>query len=109
MKRKRSVSSITSRTSNRHDRLRLLSSNEKNDVALRRVDIVVLEEERLVHAIFLQRRELDKQIQGPGKRLFKHEILLASDLGASAWTAGCAERITLHPRGAEVGPDALSR
>jgi hypothetical protein len=78
------VSSITSRTSNSHDGLRLFSSNQEHDVALRRVDIVVLEEERLVHAIFLQRRELDKQVQGPGKRLFKHEILLASDLGASA-------------------------
>jgi hypothetical protein len=60
IKRKRSVNSFTSRTSNSHDRLRFLSSNEKDDVALRRVDIVVLEEERLVHAILLQRRKLDK-------------------------------------------------
>lgn len=73
-----------SRTSNSHDGFSLFSSDEKDDIALRRVDIVVLEEEGLVYAIFLQRGELDKQVQRASECFLKHEILLASDLDASA-------------------------
>jgi len=50
-------------TSNSHHSLRFLASDEEDDVALRRVDIVVLKEEGLVDAIFLERRKLDKQVQ----------------------------------------------
>lgn len=64
-------------TSNSHHSLRLLSSNEEDDVLLRRVDIVVLQEEGLVNAIFLQSGKLDKQVQRSSECLFKHEIFLA--------------------------------
>lgn len=69
-------------TSNSHHSFRFLASDEEDDVALRRVDIVVLEEKGLVDAVFLQRGELDKQVQWACKSFLKHEILLASYLSA---------------------------
>jgi hypothetical protein len=54
---------ITKHTSDSHHGLRLLASNKENDISLARIDIVILQEKRLVYAIFLQGRELDKEIQ----------------------------------------------
>ena len=48
------------RTSYRPDRLRLLASRQEDDIALARVDIVVLEEEDLVDSVFLECAELDE-------------------------------------------------
>jgi hypothetical protein len=84
-----------SRTSNGHYRLCLLASDEEDDIALRRVDIVVLEEEWLINTVLLQGRELDKQIQRTGKRLLEHEVLLPSDLDASALVANHAAQFYL--------------
>lgn len=42
-------------TGNSYDGLGLLASNEEDHVPLRRVDIVILEEEKFVDAILLQR------------------------------------------------------
>lgn len=95
-------------TSNSHHRFRLLSPNEENNISLRRVDVVVLEEERLVNAILLQGRELDKQVQRTCKRLLKHEVLLASDLYALARVIEGSHHITLHPRAKKADPASLS-
>ena len=96
---------ITRLTSNCHHSLRLLASNKKDHVPLRRVDIVVLEEEELVHAIFLQCRGLHQQVDRSCERFFEHEILLASDLGrVSAREASSDDDITLHPQAAGAAP-----
>jgi hypothetical protein len=67
-------------TSDPHNRPRLLSPHQKNHIPLTRIDIIVLEEKRLIHAVFLQRRKLNKQIQWACKRLLKNQVLLSSDL-----------------------------
>lgn len=92
-------------TRHRHHSLALLAADQEHDIALRRIDIVVLEEKRLVHAILLQRRELDEQIERARQRLFKHEILLASDLARVSTFCLAPSRIggALHPRGAAAG------
>jgi hypothetical protein len=58
----------------------LLASGQKDDVALRVVDIAILYVEDLVDAILLQGAELDEQANWTSKRLFNHKILLARNL-----------------------------
>jgi hypothetical protein len=70
----------TRHTSNPHNRPRLLSPHQKNHIPLTRIDIIVLKEKRLIYAVFLQRRELDKQIQWACERLLKDQVFLSSDL-----------------------------
>lgn len=67
-------------TSYRPHLLRVLASNEEDNVPLAGVDIVVLEEEELVDAVFLESAELDEQSNGAGQRALDDEVLLASDL-----------------------------
>lgn len=69
-----------SRTSNSHYCLCLLSSDKEYHIALRGVDIVVLQKERLVDTIFLECGELDEQIQWTSERFFENEILFSSYL-----------------------------
>lgn len=57
-----------------------LASHHENDVSLRRVDIVILEEEWLIDAVFLQCAEFDNQANGARQGLFDDQILLASNL-----------------------------
>ena len=52
------------RTSNRPHRLRILASNEEDDIPLAGIDIMILEEEKLVDAVFLQGAEFDEQTDG---------------------------------------------
>jgi hypothetical protein len=68
------------RDRNPHNRPRLLSPHQKNHIPLTRIDIIVLKEKRLIYAVFLQRRELDKQIQWACERLLKDQVFLSSDL-----------------------------
>lgn len=70
----------TELTSNPHHGTRLLASNKKHDIPLTSIDIIVLEEKRLVDTILLQRRELDQQVQRACKRLLQHQVFLAADL-----------------------------
>lgn len=67
-------------TSDPHNRPRLLPPHQENHIPLTRIDIIVLEEKWLIHAVFLQRRELDEQIQWACERLLKDQIFLFSDL-----------------------------
>lgn len=60
--------------------LRVLAANEEHDVPLAGIDIVILQEEDLVYAIFLQCTELDEKTDSSGQRLFNDQVLLASDL-----------------------------
>jgi len=57
---------VPAHTSYRPYFLRILPSDEENNIPLAGVDIVVLEEEELVHAVFLERAELDEQADGAG-------------------------------------------
>lgn len=59
----------------------ILSSHHKDNVALAGVDVVVLEEKGLVHAIFLESAELDEEAHGAGQRLLNDEVFLAANLG----------------------------
>jgi hypothetical protein len=74
---------VTQLTGNGHNSLRLFSPHKKDNVALRGIDIVVFQKKGLVHAILLEGRELDKQIQWPRKRLFEDKVFLSSYLGDS--------------------------
>lgn len=67
-------------TSNGHHGLRLLASNKENDISLAGIDIVILQEKRLVYTILLQGREFDKQVQGSRKSFLQNKILLPSYL-----------------------------
>ena len=58
----------------------VLSTNKEDYVTLASVDIVVLKEEDLVDAIFLQRAELDEQANRARKRLLNDQVLFASHL-----------------------------
>ena len=67
-------------TGYRSDGPRILASCEEDYVPLALVDIVILKEEELVHAIFLERAELDKQTDDGSEGALNHQILLPSDL-----------------------------
>jgi hypothetical protein len=45
----------------------VLAANEEHDIPLAGIDIVVLQKEDLVYAIFLKRAELDKKTNRPGQ------------------------------------------
>ena len=66
----------------RANRLRLLASDEENDVSLAGIDIVVLQKEDFVNTIFLERTEFDKEADGAGERSFDYQVFLASHLFA---------------------------
>jgi hypothetical protein len=59
---------------------RVLAAHEKDHVPLGGIDIVVLEEEDFVDAIFLESAELDKQSNSSSQGFFNDQVLLASDL-----------------------------
>lgn len=67
-------------TSYRSDFLCIFPSDQKDNVPLRGIDIVVLQKEKLVDAILLKRAELDKEAHGRGEGLFDDYVLLAADL-----------------------------
>jgi hypothetical protein len=54
------------------DLVGILSADEEDNVSLAGVDIVILQEERLVHAIFLKSAELDNQTDSTGQRLLQY-------------------------------------
>lgn len=58
----------------------VLAANEEYDIPLAGINVVVLQKEDLVYAIFLKRTELDKETNSPGQRLLNDQILLPSDL-----------------------------
>jgi hypothetical protein len=58
----------------------VLAANEEHNIPLAGVDIVVLQEENLVYAIFLERTEFDEKTNSTSQRFLNNQILLASDL-----------------------------
>ena len=96
-------------TCNSRHRSRLLPSDKEDDVSLRRIGVIIFQEEGLVHAILLQRRKLDQQIQRPCKRLLKDEVLFPSYLRKLARVVAVGDDITLHPRAKGADPDELSQ
>ena len=64
----------------------LLSPRYKNDILLRAIDVVILEEENTINAVFLQGRELDQSFHRSNKVFLKDEMFLAWNLeDVSAW------------------------
>lgn len=52
-------------TCDSYDLTRLLPPRKENDILLRAIDVVVLQEEDLVNSIFLQRAEFDEDTDRP--------------------------------------------
>lgn len=57
-----------------------LSSGDKDDIALARIHIIVLEDEELVDAVLLQCGDLDDGADGADQAAVKHEVLFTADL-----------------------------
>lgn len=60
--------------------LRILSADQENNVSLAGIDVVILQEERFVDAIFLKIAELDDQANSASQRLLDDQILLSAEL-----------------------------
>jgi hypothetical protein len=58
---------VRRRTGYRPDFLSIFASDEEDDVSLAGVDIVILEEEELVHAVLLKRTEADEEADSASK------------------------------------------
>lgn len=58
----------------------LLATDQEYNIALRRVDIGILQQEHAVYTVLLQYRELDKQPDWTSQLLANHQILLAPNL-----------------------------
>lgn len=56
------------------------SASHKDDIALARIHVVILENEELIDAILLKRSNLDDCADGADQAAVKHEVLLAADL-----------------------------
>lgn len=56
------------------------ASGHKDDVALARIHIIVLQDEELIDAVFLESCDPDDCADGPDQTAIKHEVLLAADL-----------------------------
>ena len=67
-------------TSNSYGGGSLFSSGQEDDVLLRRIDVVIFQNEYFIDAMFLKRGELDKYADWTSQSLFYHEILLSPDL-----------------------------
>jgi hypothetical protein len=90
--------------------LRVLAANEEHDVPLAGIDVVVLQEEYLVYAIFLQRTELDEKTNSSSQSLFNDQVLLASDLRGISWLrlmGGSAGSLTYSFQQVEQIPPSL--
>ena len=61
-------------------RLRLLSTSEENDILLRKVCIIILQVEDLVHAVFLQDGEFDENANGTSQSFLNYQVLTAGHL-----------------------------
>lgn len=57
-----------------------LASGHKDDIALARVHIIILQDEEFVDPVLLERGDLDDCADGADKAAIKHEVLLAADL-----------------------------
>lgn len=67
-------------TSHRAHMLRLLATNEKDDISLGGVDVCILQQKHAVYTVFLQHGELDEQADRTRQLLADDEVLLAPGL-----------------------------
>lgn len=63
--------------------LRLLATDEEDDVALGRVDVCIFQQKHAIYAIFLEDGELDEQADRTSQLLADNEVLLAPGLHAA--------------------------
>ena len=67
-------------TSNRRRMAGAFAPRHENHIALAGVGIVVFDEEELVDAVILERRDLDHGTDGAGETSFDNEVLLTANL-----------------------------
>jgi hypothetical protein len=60
--------------------LRLLATNEEDDIALGRVDVCILQQKHAVYTVFLKHGKLDEQANWTCQLLADDEVLLAPGL-----------------------------
>jgi hypothetical protein len=58
----------------------LLSMDQVGHISLRGVGIAIFQDKELVHSIFLECREIDKEVDWPGQSFANDKILFPSDL-----------------------------
>lgn len=57
-----------------------LATRNEDDIALACIDVIVLENEKLLNAVFLKCRDLDYDADGTHETAVEDDILLAPDL-----------------------------
>lgn len=60
--------------------LSLLSADQEDNIALRRIDVCIFQQEHTIYAVFLKHRELDEQANWTCQLLADDEVLLAPSL-----------------------------
>jgi hypothetical protein len=65
-----------------------LSSGYEDHISLTDIGIAILQEEQLVHAIFLKGRKFDEQVDRTSQIPLKYQILLSSNLEVGQ-VSGC--------------------
>lgn len=76
--------------------LRLLATNEKDDIALGGVDVCILQQKHAVYTVFLKHRELDEQADRTRQLLADDEVLLAPGLHTALEEAWGESSIGTH-------------
>jgi hypothetical protein len=66
--------------------LAALAAGNEDDITLRGIDVVVVEDEELVDAVFLECAGLDDGAYGPEETAVEDDILLAADLRSRGGT-----------------------
>jgi hypothetical protein len=60
----------------------LLTTNQEDDIALRRIDVCIFQQEDAVYAVLLKFGELDEQANWTCQLLTDDEVLLSPSLGS---------------------------
>ena len=68
------------RTSNSYWMRNILCADQEDNVPLRRVDIIILQEEDFVDTVLLKCRELNKKPDWPCKSLLNDQVFLSANL-----------------------------
>jgi hypothetical protein len=85
-----------SRTCDGPDVVSLLTTNQEDDIALRRIDICILQQEDPVYAILLKFGKFDKQADWTCQLLTDDEVLLSPSLGSISRELGDGREYRTH-------------
>lgn len=82
-----------SRTCDGPDVVSLLTTNQEDDIALRRIDVCIFQQEDPVYAILLQFGEFDEEADWTCQLLTDDEVLLSPSLGSISRELGDGKRV----------------